>query len=251
MSSNKNNTLPDAASKLPGGKKRTIVGTSSSPPTSTKRHKANFGALKSTPPLPVGKRFSTALRLLPCLEDSIFVAHLLRPNGDHAYMKPFRDMVNERPFKALDEFHIIALPYLRDPAHPEKNLSWPQSPTSTFGRLGIVCFRDNEESTDEFGNSFASKLMQYANDSDEFTGTRNKFIYEKNRGASLNPHPVNYYIRDRDTLLLLKKVYGGEGITKAELANDHDLLVKFFGDVKTGHKFLDPLDEEQWKNLAS
>ena len=52
-------------------------------------------------------------------------------------------------------------------------------------------------------------------------------IYEKNRGASVKPQPVHYYIHDRDTLPLLKKVYRGEGITKAELANDHKLLVKF------------------------
>ena len=227
--------------------KRTIK---SSNATSNKRLKPNFKALKTRLPSPVGKNYNTIVEVLPCKEDSVFLVDLEKPNGDAAFMKPWKELLNNNPYEALDNFHMIGMPARRDPADLDKNLPLPQGPESNFARYGIACWREENESTVEFGDSLAVKFTDYANRSEDFIGTKNKFINHHN-DEPLTFKPMNYFLRDRDTLLLLKKIYGGETVTKADIENENDILIKFFGDVQKGVHLLAPLTEDQWHHLSS
>ena len=71
-----------------------------------------------------------------------------------------------------------------------------------------------------------------------------KFIHcHDNQPITLKP--INYFLHDRDTLLLLKKNHGGKTITKSDIKNDNDILDKFFGGVQRGLHLLEPLTEDQ------
>ena len=233
----------------PTNKKHVIVDTSS--PISKKKTKPNITGLKSTSQSLFGRKsYSTYLKVLLCKEENVWIADLSKPDDRQAYSAPYKNMLTDDPHKALDHFHIIGIAARRDPSTNPKDLPLPQGPDSNYGRTSIVCFRDTNETIEEFGDSLAAKLTSYANTSEAFIGTRNHFIYhhDKNQSTEL-AHPVNYYLRNRDTLLLLKKVYGSEGITKSEIIEDHDILIKFFGEVQTGIDFLGPLSEDQWQNI--
>ena len=67
----------------------------------------------------------------------------------------------------------------------------------------------------------------------------------------LDEKPVNYYLRDIDTLLLLKKMYGGNGVKKIGIENDTEVLGKFFQDIQQGIQLLTMLTEDQWQHLTS
>mmetsp|Transcript_22019 Transcript_22019/g.47867 ORF Transcript_22019/g.47867 Transcript_22019/m.47867 type:complete len:269 (-) Transcript_22019:158-964(-) len=220
-------------------------------PTSNKKLKPNVAGLKSTPPAPIGKRtYNTFVNILNCKEVSVFLIDLNKPDGDQAYEAPYKAMLNTQPYVALDEYHIIGMAARRNSSYPDKDLPLPQGRDSMYGRYCLVCFRDGDETVEEFGNSLAAKLTNYANSSEAFIGSKNHFIYHQdNNQTTASAQPVNYYLRTKDTLLLLKKVYGSEGITKTEIIEDYDVLDKFFGEVQKGIDLLKPLSEDQWQHL--
>ena len=122
--------------------KHTIVDSS---PTSNNKLKPNIQALKSRLPSSVGKNYNMIVEVLPCKEDTVFLVDLKKPNGDAAYMRPWKELLNNNPYDALDNFHIIGMPARRDPADPGKNLPLPQGQDSLYAHYGIACWRENNE----------------------------------------------------------------------------------------------------------
>ena len=188
----------------PTNKKHVIVDTSS--PISKKKIKPNIAGLKSTAPAPFGKKsYNTYLKPLLCKEENVWIADLSKPDGSQAYQAPYKNMLTDEPYKALDDFHIIGIAAQRDPSSDPNDLPLPQGRDSNYGRTSIVCFRDSDETIEEFGDSLAAKLTSYANTSEAFIGTRNHFIYHQDKNQSTElARPVNYHLRNKDTLLLLK-----------------------------------------------
>ena len=70
-------------------------------------------------------------------------------------------------------------------------------------------------------NNLVSHLLifftNYANNSKAFIRTKDNFIYHNNIGTTANKNPVKYYLCDKNTLLILKFFYGGEGLTKEKI----------------------------------
>ena len=131
-------------------------------------------------------------------------------------------------------------------------MPYAQSSDSTYGRNCFVYFAEDNETSEDFGISLAAKFTNYANQSDAFIGSKNKFIYQKEK-TLLVEKPVNYYLYlcDRDPLLLLKKIYGGNGVKKIDIENDTEVLGKFFQDVQQSIQLLTMLTEDQWQHLTS
>jgi len=65
------------------------------------------------------------------------------------------------------------------------------------------------------------------------------------------PLPVNYYVLDKDAILLLKKVYSSPSITKAALVGDRHIMKMFFGSQEEGESVLSTLTEEEWHNTTA
>ena len=116
--------------------KHTIVDSS---PTSNKKLKPNIQAQRSRLLSSVGKNYNTIVEVLPCKEDIIFLVDLEKPNGDAAHMKQWKELLNNHPYDALDNFHMISMPARRDPADPDKNLPLSQGPDITYAHYGIAC----------------------------------------------------------------------------------------------------------------
>ena len=104
----------------------------------------------------------------------------------------------------------------------------------------LPAVKENDETSQDIGNSLAAKFSRYASRSEDFISTKNNFIYHQdNKPVALKP--INYFLRDRDTLLLFKEKYGGKSITKADIENGSDILHNFFGIVQKGLHLLELL----------
>ena len=69
-------------------------------------------------------------------------------------------------------------------------------------------------------------MQEYTNKSEDFLGTQNKFIHRHDT-KPIKLKPMNYYLCNRVTLPLLKKIYWDKTITKTDIENDNDSLDKF------------------------
>ena len=101
---------------------------------------------------------------------------------------------------------MIGMTARRDPADLDKNLPLSQGQDSSYARYGIACWRGNNETPKDFGNSLATLFFEYANKSEDFLGTQNKFIH-RHDNKPIKLKPMNYYLCNRVTLPLLKKIY--------------------------------------------
>ena len=117
----------------------------------------------------------------------------------------------------------------------------PQEPGSPYPQRILIFVKDEGVSAKDFLTKFSDDLTQWANESSNtaYTGSNNLFHLFPSDDTS---KPVNYYLRTKDTLLLLKKVYGTvEGITKSDIEQDHTVLENFFGSSKRGQEILGDL----------
>ena len=84
-------------------------------------------------------------------EDNIWIAQLEKPSGSAGFMKPLVDLVNGIPARSLDDFHIISLMKQRDPEQIDEEKTMKQGEGSNLPQLVLICFREKEEMTEEFG----------------------------------------------------------------------------------------------------
>ncbi len=98
------------------------------------------------------KSFITLVQLLHVKEENIWIAQLEKPSGSAGFMKPLVDLVNGYPARALDDFHIIALMKRKDPEHLDEEETMKQGERSNWPWLVLICIRETEETTEEFGN---------------------------------------------------------------------------------------------------
>ena len=104
----------------------------------------------------------------------------------------------------------------RDVAHPELNQPLLQL-GSNFPVKVLLCVCEDGVSDDEFGHTVAPALESLMNSSPRFHGSDNHAIYRQ--PASLiaaGKQPVCHWLKDRDMLLLLKKMYGWNPEVKLE-----------------------------------
>ena len=90
-------------------------------------------------------------------------------------------------------------------------------------------------------------MTDEANTNPEFLGNNNLFVFSIGKTHD-PPDPVNYYIQDKDTVLVLSKVY--TGFTKYEVENDSDIMTEFFGSLENGQRILANYTEEDYGALA-
>ena len=65
-----------------------------------------------------------------------------------------------------------------------------------------------------------------------------------------NPKPTNYHLMDRDCVIVLKRINGGEyDSTKQELMEYGDHLTNFFGCGTKGKDVLEAVDNNSWEML--
>jgi len=191
--------------------------------------------------------YLTLLQNMPCTEDSIAIARLVSPGGKEGYYKPLVDFLKSNPDAALDRFCLMAILSRRDPTNGEGLI--PQTPESVYPSRCMVFVKDEATSTEEFLTKFSSEFTDWANEktNTSYIGTHNLFRVAP---SETPPMPVHHYLRIKDTLLLLKKIYGTvEEVTKADIEADETLLENFFGTSKLGQEILHPLSEVQWQNL--
>lgn len=219
---------------------------------SKKKKLAKSDMTSKLPTISSGKQRITYINILMTMVTDFFLVLLTKPDGSIGYMNPFVKIIKTEPERALDEFHIIGLFERLDRTDPEMNLAMPQEPGSIYSQKVVAFFTETDQTVQAFAKWLAAQLTLWANTSDEWFGTNNIFIYRQNlQGEFLQPRPVNYYIRVRDTLLLLRKVYGGKTIEKTDIEQDEEILTQYFGTVEKGRNILGQLDELQWKQLTT
>ena len=161
-------------------------------------------------------------------------------------------MLRDEPFTLLDIYHVILMVACHDPTCPEKICHMPNLWTALMDAIVLFALQRIMKLQKILASYLLPKFTYCANQSDAFIGSKNKFIYQKEK-TLLVEKPVNYYLYlcDRDTLLLLKKIYGGNGVKKIDIENDNEVLVKFFQDVQQGIQLLTMLTKDQSQHLTS
>ena len=181
----------------------------------------------------------------PCSEPTVFIVSLKNKDHTPAFFKPIKEGIDNDPDYMLQKLGVIGYVVLRDQTDHNANEALTHNNYPVKGLLYAV---DPNVSEDEAKNEIANDLAAFANSDPQFIGTHNQYEVQDVEEEKL---PVNYIIRDRDTLKLLKKIYGRKGVKKSDIEEDTDLLIRFFGSVKEGHHYLSILTDTQWEFLDS
>lgn len=168
--------------------------------------------------------------------------------NESGFGHPLHLAFDENPGLLSKQWHILAWLVRRDRDHPESNRGMPARPDGNFPWRSFVCLLTPPcDTLTLLGELLANKFTEFANSSNDFIGQRNLFVFSRDETHD-PPHPVNYYYRDLDTVLILSKVYSG--YTKTDLENNDLILEQFFGNVETGHQILSGFTDEDYSALS-
>ena len=94
----------------------------------------------------------------------------------------------------------------RDPLQLDEEETMKKGEGNNWLWLILICFRETEETTEEFGNWLAKQLSLFANKPDSgYLGNKNLFVYQS---SGYDPKPVIEYTLTKDYINLLKIIYG-------------------------------------------
>jgi len=98
----------------------------------------------------------------------------------------------------------------RGMTQPELNQATHATPTKNFFWWQCIYISLNpEQDVTTIGRHQASCFTTITNESQAFRGTDNCFQFLRDDTTN-PPSPVNHYVRDKDTVLLLKTIYSTE-----------------------------------------
>jgi hypothetical protein len=97
------------------------------------------------------------------------------------------------------------------------------------------------ENNAEVGPKLAKRFTKFC--LDENQNLSEKFMF-RNVHNTDNPKPLNCHLMDKDCVVILKRMYGGEdGSNKQELMEFGDLLTNFFGCEEKDKDVLEAMDD--------
>jgi hypothetical protein len=188
------------------------------------------------------------VEVFPCLCDVIFIVQLVKLNGQACYFKFVQDYLEENPHGAHDLLRTFGIVTRRDPSS-DADSAMPQKKGSPYPRRCLLCYAEPNESRSEFGHWIAGQLTAFANQSPDFIGTNNRFEYRECNTSGEPDKPICHWIRYKDALMVLKKVWGSGGVHLSDVMNEPDAMVEFFGSVENGQRFLSNFTEDEWDHL--
>lgn len=188
----------------------------------------------------------------PCREGGIKIYRLYNHVGKPAYMMGFHNILRDQPEYLNDHCDIIWVGDLRDWMHEATNEPLMQD-DGPWPVKGFVCACEEGTSDEEAGVRFAHQLEEVMNDSPQFRGDRNHVVYRRVPSMeAAGPQPVRHWLRDRDMLVMLKKMYGWDPHTTLEdIMGADEILEKFFHSAESGRTFLGRMEETQWQNIEA
>lgn len=200
-----------------------------------------------------GRKNVFTVHILPCKESGVKLMKVVNSyNGKSIFMQPLLSTFRDTPEILQDSMGVFAICDERDIHHPELNMPLLQD-GSTFPYKLLLCACDENITDDEFGNTFAPALQTYINENPRYHGTDNHVVYRQPTVlTAAGKQPVRHWLKDRDMLLLLKKMYGWTSeVTLNDILADEELLGVFFATPDEGRAFLGRLSEEQWQSLET
>jgi hypothetical protein len=216
----------------------------------TRRIAPNWQHIKTSP---MTTRTHTQVICFNAREKSIHFGIFAKPDGSAAFDAPPANAVRDRPDFALDHLHILGVASQRDASDIARNVALPQGPNSPYPRrlFTFLPFVENQPKQ-EFLDQFCPIMTAWANETDAYMGTHNLFVPRETAESSGPDVPVRHLVRDRDMMLLLKKIYGWEGQNSLQdIMDNEEILQKFFDTVDEGRAFLRLFSEDQWQNLEA
>ena len=124
-------------------------------------------------------------------------------------------------------------------------IEMPKEAGSGYAWEAIVAVKQDEDDTAEsLGKHVAAKFTAYAKESPKYSKEM-PFVFRK--AHTENPRAVNHYLLDMDVIQLMKRIYSES--TLAELIEDTEIMVSFWGDAVIGELALRNISEEQWESM--
>ena len=200
-----------------------------------------------------GHKGNFNVQILPSKETGVkFMKIINAQSGRPLFMQPLLTCFRDTPEVLQDLMNVTAITDERDIYHPELNMPLMQEGT-TYPVKIVICACADSMPDEEFGHFFAAALQTFMNSNPRYHGTANHVVYRQPAAlTAAGKQPVRHWLKDRDMLLLLKKVYGWNArVTLDDIMEDEELLEVFFHAPEEGRAFLGRLSEEQWQYLES
>jgi len=167
--------------------------------------------------------------------------------NEEGYLAPVIRDFSLFPIKTGEKLVSLCICMRRNHTDPKSDRGLPSKAGSPFPWRCFVGLNTKDWTLTCQGDFVASVLTDEANKNPEFLGNNNLFVFSTDKTHD-PPEPVNYYLRDKDTVLVLSKVY--TGFTKYELENDSDIMTEFFASLENGQRILANYTEEDYGALA-
>ena len=112
-----------------------------------------------------------------------------------------------------------------------------------FKECAVLLKRNENDTAASMGKKFAASWTEFVKASPKF----NRDIPYVFCGATADTGPLNKFLMDKDTVVILKRLF--DGCTKDEILDDTKWMAAFFGSKEAAGAVLNGMHAEQWDKI--
>jgi hypothetical protein len=181
------------------------------------------------------------------LVDEVLISYCSRKDNEQiaAYLKPLADHFVDQMEKGntqISEEWLISAFMTRRVLGSTTNTPLKTTNGSTFDWEALITIvpSPQADSAADVNSTIAMKFSQYESESYKRQRFESKLLQGPRK-------PVNHYLLDNDSAVLMRIIYGDS--SKEELMADNDVMTAFFGSTEYGRKVLEGFGKLQWNLL--
>lgn len=173
------------------------------------------------------------------------IMYTRRPGRNQSgFTRPFQKQFQNDPEEQGDKMKISLIVPRRDNRNHDADEAMYARPDASYLWWSFVYVSsDTSTNLTPLGEHYATCFTKIANESSEFRGDFNKFVFLRDE-TTVPPRPVNYYMRNEDTIKVLKMVYSNS--LKQELQEDASVMEDFFGSLEEGSRILSAMTDDDY-----
>lgn len=187
-----------------------------------------------------GSTWVNVIKTFGSLADDMFFTYVTCKN-EGAYVAPQKRFIKNDPDDAAENWNIHGV-FDR----VENNIPLTVSPSRDYMWDCFVTYGSEGDTAESIGAHITREFNLFAKEnSDEFKFPQ-KYRFRNGGDTASTRHPVNHFISNDDTLVVMKSMLS-EGNTHEKLAASNDTLESFFGSDPNGLSLFHELSEDEWK----
>lgn len=182
-----------------------------------------------------------------CRVVGLVIVYLETPGKfKEGWRAPVFQLWKQNPAYLFDYWGVIGWFTRRDYHNLAANLPLPQETGSQYPFKCMLCELDTEETIGEMGIHMEEFFTNNNHDQNSSKFKRPTYKYIDQTPTPLLP--LNYYLRNRDCFIILKKLQDQQ-TSKAQIEEKRDILSQFFGTAEEGLSLLQGMSEDDWEAI--